>query len=182
MQSGGAEVNLGFQGGRCGGSPFGARPGGVGRAAPVEVPAAAERCEALLQETLDAVEPPLVWRAGAPSEGVRLPRPGRESEPCWYVGRGRDVLTVVSLPRRAELAGAVERHWRRRGWTIAGLGGGPARPGVSAATGDGFRLALRFGELGEVRLLAGSSAAACAGYAPPVLPAVCCPYWSAVGW
>ncbi|MFI6154184.1 hypothetical protein ACIBCA_16025 [Kitasatospora sp. NPDC051170] len=181
MQSGGAELNLGFQGGRCGGTSYGGAPGRPGRP-PIGRLGAAERCEALLQETLDAVEPPLAWRAGAPTAGVRLPRPGRESEPCWYVGRGRDVLTVVSLPRRAELAGAVERHWRRRGWTITGLGDGPARPGVAAATGDGYRLALRFGELGEVRLLAGSSDAACSGHGPVALPEVCCPYWSAPGW
>ncbi|MBD0669532.1 hypothetical protein [Streptomyces sp. CBMA156] len=151
---------------------------------------AAERCETLLQDTLDAVRPAPVWQGSVPRAGARLPLPGRGSEALWYVTRGRDVLTVVSLPRRAVLVNVVERHWRRRGWTITSLNASRERPGVAAATPDGYRLALRFGEAGEAGLTAGSPAVARsergpvlsgnAGHGAPPLPYVCCSYWSAL--
>ncbi|MGA5816936.1 hypothetical protein ACPC54_03600 [Kitasatospora sp. NPDC094028] len=143
--------------------------------------AAAERCETLLEDTLDAIDPAPAWRSSAPVAGVRLPRPGRESGACWYVGRGRDLLTVVSLHRRAELVGVVERYWRRRGWTITSRNAVQEAPGVAAATRDGYQLAFRFGDLGQARLAAGSSGAACAEHGPAVLPEARCSYWSSMG-
>ncbi|MEU9073638.1 hypothetical protein [Kitasatospora sp. NPDC048538] len=151
---------------------------------------AAERCEALLQDTLDAVRPALVWEPAAPRAGARLPLPGQDPDLHWYVTRGRDVRTVVSAARRAVLVDVVERHWRRRGWTITSLNAGRDRPGVTAVTSDCYRLVLRFGELGEVGLTAGSpgvlrserlpSPPQAAGRAPVPLPDVCCPHWSAM--
>ncbi|MET8622268.1 hypothetical protein ABZW30_00635 [Kitasatospora sp. NPDC004669] len=185
MQSGGAELNLGFPGGCRDGSP----------AAPAWWPAltpevtvdqldAAERCEALLRETVGAVRPAPVWREVAPRTGVRLPLPGRESESHWYVTRGRDLLTLVSPCRQGELVAVVERHWRRRGWTITSLNVGRDRPGVAAVTGDGYQLVLGVGEFGEITLTAGSPGAACpqrwATGEVASLPNVHCPYWSAL--
>ncbi|MEU9042629.1 MULTISPECIES: hypothetical protein [unclassified Kitasatospora] len=151
---------------------------------------AAERCETLLQDTLDAIDPMPAWQEAAPRSGARLPRPGRESAVRWYVTRGRDILTVVSLPRRAALVDAVERHWRRRGWTITSLNTDWDRPGVAATTRDGYRLALRFGESGEAGLTASSPGVARSERLPVLsggggpssapLPYVCCPYWSAL--
>ncbi|MFG2904132.1 hypothetical protein ACGF13_03565 [Kitasatospora sp. NPDC048286] len=152
---------------------------------------AAERCETLLQDTLDAVRPAPVWQGAPARAGARLPLPGRESELLWYVTRGRDLLTVVSLPRRAALADVVERHWRRRGWTITSLNADRDRPGVAATTPDGYRLALRFGESGEAGLTASSPGVARSERGPvlsggvdrcaPPLPYVRCPHWSALG-
>ncbi|WP_097237007.1 hypothetical protein [Streptomyces sp. 1331.2] len=156
---------------------------------------AAERCETLLQDTLDAVDPTPAWQEAAPRAGARLPRPGLGSARCgsdvlWYVTRGRDILTVVSLPRRALLVGVVERHWRRRGWTITSLDTDWDRHGVAATTPDGYRLALRFGELGEAGLTVSSPGVARSEQVPVLsgdggrgsapLPYVCCPYWSAL--
>ncbi|MEV7774457.1 hypothetical protein [Kitasatospora sp. NPDC086791] len=152
---------------------------------------AARRCETLLQDTLEAIDPMPAWQEAALRAGARLPRPGRESAVRWYVARGRHILTVVSLPRRAVLVDVVERHWRRSGWTITSLNAGRDRPGVAATTRDGYRLALCFGELGEAGLTASSPGVARSeripvlsgdggqGSAPP-LPSVCCPYWSAL--
>ncbi|MGW3038618.1 hypothetical protein ACWC9T_00940 [Kitasatospora sp. NPDC001159] len=185
MQSGGAELNLGF--------PDGCRDGSS--AAPAWWPTltsevtssqldSAERCETLLRETVGAVRPVLVWREAAPSLGVRLPLPGRESEPHWYVTRGRDLLTLVSSCRQGELVGVVERHWRRLGWTITSLNAGRDRPGVAAVTPDGFQLVLGIGEFGEIALTAGSPGAArsprWATGEVASLPNVHCPYWSAL--
>ncbi|MER7765975.1 hypothetical protein [Kitasatospora sp. NPDC096140] len=151
---------------------------------------AAERCETLLQDTVDAIDPSPAWQEAPPRSGARLPKPGRESAVLWYVTRGRDILTVVSLPRRSVLVGVVERHWRRRGWTITSLNTDPYCPGVAATTRDGYRLALCFGELGEAGLTASSPGVARSerlpapagdggrGSAP--VPSVCCPYWSAL--
>ncbi|MEU8921268.1 hypothetical protein AB0D10_10100 [Kitasatospora sp. NPDC048545] len=151
---------------------------------------AARRCEALLQDTLDAIDPTPAWQEAPPVAGARLPRPGRGSAALWYVTRGRDILTVVSLPRRAVLVDVVEQHWRRSGWTITSLNAGRDRPGVAATTRDGYRLALCFGELGEPGLTASSPGVARSeqipvlsgegGLGPAPLPYVCCPYWSAL--
>ncbi|MFH8380162.1 hypothetical protein ACH4E7_04365 [Kitasatospora sp. NPDC018058] len=144
---------------------------------------AAERCETLLRETVDAVRPAPAWREAVSGTGVRLPPPGRESEPHWYVTRRRDLLTLVSPCRQGELVGVVERHWRRRGWTITSLTAGRDRPGVAAVTWDGYQLALGVGEFGAITLTAGSPGAArprrwaTGGVAS--LPNVHCPYWSA---
>ncbi|MFJ7273331.1 hypothetical protein [Kitasatospora sp. NPDC098663] len=151
---------------------------------------AAERCETLLQDTLDAVRPAPVWQGAAPRAGARLPLPGRDPDLRWYVTRGRDILTIVSAVRRPALVEAVERHWRQRGWTITSLNAGRSRPGVAAATLDGYQLALMFGELGEAGLTASSPGVArserlpalqgAGGRGPAPLPNVCCPYWSAM--
>ncbi|MFJ2862684.1 hypothetical protein [Kitasatospora sp. NPDC087314] len=151
---------------------------------------AAERCETLLQDTLDAVRPAPVWQGAAPGAGARLPLPGPDSDVLWYVTRGRDILTIVSAVRRRALVDAVERHWRQRGWTITSLNACQDRPGVAAVTLDGYRLALRFGELGEAGLTADSPGVARSERLPPLqgaggrgpapLPHVCCPYWSAM--
>lgn len=192
MQSGGAELNVG-----CPGGPGGARvapvrrPGsGSGSGVAVDQLDAAERCETLLQDTLDAVRPAPAWQGAPARAGARLPLPGRGSDLLWYVTRGRDLLTVISLPRRAVLVDVVERHWRRRGWTITSLNVDRDRPGVAAATPDGYRLALSFGESGEAGLTAGSPGVARSERGPvlsgsvdrcaPPLPYVCCPYWSAL--
>lgn len=195
MQSGGAELNVGCPGGGPGGARVAPvrRPGsGPGSEPGVTVDQldAAEHCETLLQDTLDAVRPAPVWQGAPARAGARLPLPGRESELLWYVTRGRDLLTVVSLPRRAVLADVVERHWRRRGWTITSLNAGQERPGVAATTPDGYRLALRFGESGEAGLTASSPGVARSERGPvlsgsvdhcaPPLPYVRCPYWSAL--
>ncbi|MEU1419995.1 hypothetical protein [Kitasatospora sp. NPDC005751] len=165
----------------------------------VDQVAAGERCEWLLQRTLDAVRPALSWRCAAPRAGARLPPPG--SGPAdggvqWYVGRGRDIVTIISGARRGELPAMVEAGWRRRGWTITSVNACRELPGVAAVTPDGYRLALEFGALGEARLTATSPGVA---RSEPVrgapggpegpyavggsaaLPEIRCPFWSALG-
>lgn len=196
MQPGGTEVNVE--------SPAGPRPGA---AAPSSAPsahtgavdqaAAAVRCELLLQDSLDAVRPQLTWRHGAARAGARLPVPGSGPDDAavhWYVGRSRDIVTIVSAARRPALPGMVEMRWRRRGWTVTSVNAGREWPGLAATTPDGYRLALEFGELGEARLTALSPGVArsepwsdggvevpgSSGYSAR-LPEVCCPFWSAMG-
>ncbi|GHF28793.1 hypothetical protein GCM10018790_02810 [Kitasatospora xanthocidica] len=192
MQSGGAELNVGCPGGRPDGAPVAPAPRwpGLDPGVTIDQLDAAERCETLLRDTVDAIDPAPAWQEAAPRAGARLSPPGKGAAVLWYVTLGRDVLTVVSLPRRAALVGVVERHWRRCGWTITALNADRERPGVAAITRDGYRLALRFGELGEAGLTASSPGVARserspvpAGSgvrAPAPLPSVCCPYWSAL--
>ncbi|MFB7905346.1 MULTISPECIES: hypothetical protein [unclassified Kitasatospora] len=192
MQSGGAELNLG-----C---PDGFRAGAVAVPDwwPVLAPDvtvdqldAGERCEELLRETVEGLRPVPVWQEAVPRAGVRLAAPGRRgAEVLWYVTRGRDLLTVVSPGRRAELAGAVERQWRRRGWTITSLNAGRDRPGVAATTREGSQLVLCFGEFGEIRVTASQLGVARSERVPELpgagepdpapLPYVHCAYWSAL--
>ncbi|MBO1416740.1 hypothetical protein [Streptomyces sp. FH025] len=191
MQSGGAELNLGCPHGRRGGAA--PAPAWWSLSAPgvtVDQLDAAERCETLLQDTLDALRPVPVWQDAVPRSGSRLPLPGRGSEVLWYVTLGRDLLTVVSQARRAELVGAVERHWRRSGWTITSVNACRDRLGVAAGTPDGYRLVLNVGEFGEIGLVADSPGVARSerlgrsceegGIGPASLPYVHCPYWSAL--
>ncbi|MFD5463009.1 hypothetical protein ACFWIQ_09300 [Kitasatospora sp. NPDC127059] len=192
MQSGGAELNLGCPDGFRGGAS--AAPDWWPVLAPdvtVGQLDAAERCETLLQDTMDAVRPAPAWQETVPRAGIRLAAPGRSGpEVLWYVTRGRDLLTVVSPGRRRELADVVERQWRRRGWTITSLNAGQDRPGVAASTPEGSRLVLCFGEFGDIRLTASLLGVACseriprlpgAGEPDPApLPHVHCAYWSAL--
>ncbi|MGW2249345.1 hypothetical protein ACWCXH_03980 [Kitasatospora sp. NPDC001660] len=189
MLPGGAELNLGCPVGRpcCGPEESEAWPSGE---ATIDQLLAAARCETLLQDALDAIRPMPVWQSAPPRSGVRLPLPGEGDGLSWYVTRGRDVLTVVSEARRGALVGAVERHWRRCGWTITSLGVGRELPGVAAATRDGYQLSLHFGDLGEARLTASSPGAGrperpsrvqvAGGCGRAPLPYVCCAHWSAM--
>lgn len=189
MLPGGADLNLGSPVGCpcCGPEAPAAWPWGE---ATVDQLVAAARCETLLQDTLDAIRPMPVWQSAPPRSGVRLPRPGAGDGLHWYVTRGRDVLTVVSRARRAVLAGVVESHWRRRGWTITALGAGRELPRVAATSRDGYQLALEFGGFGEAGLVASSPGAdrpehpsrarVAGGCGSAPLPFVCCPHWSAM--
>ncbi|MFI6444928.1 hypothetical protein [Kitasatospora sp. NPDC050543] len=161
---------------------------------------AAERCEALLQHTLEAVRPELVWRHGVPSSGARLAAPGTPAgaDLGWYVSRNRNVMTIVSPARRGALLGVVERHWRRFGCTITSVNADPVLPAIYAVTAGGFRLALDFGTAGNAYFTAASPAVARSAYLeyPPgtpgspehpgsvedmaPLPYVRCPFWSAL--
>lgn len=154
---------------------------------------AADRCEDLLQDTLGAVRPGLVWQRGVECEGARLPAP--EDGPGgagvhWYVSRSRDILTIVSVARRACLLGAVEADWRRRGFTITAVSADLELPGLCAITRDGYRLALGFGELGNACVAVVSPGVARSPWPrhPPAapggtecapLPQVRCPFWTA---
>ncbi|MEV7776700.1 hypothetical protein [Kitasatospora sp. NPDC088351] len=194
MQPGGAELNVWLSGGRPDRVP--AVPGA--RSAPgvtADQAAAAERCEALLRDTLDGVRPEPAWRHGVARAGARLPMPGAgpdDADVHWYVTRSRDIVTIVSAARRGALVGMVERHWRRCGWTVTSVNVGRELPGVAAVTPDGYQLALVFGDLGQAGLTAGSPGVARSEWVPyphgvPVapggapLPDVCCPFWSAMG-
>ncbi|WP_051969413.1 hypothetical protein [Kitasatospora azatica] len=153
---------------------------------------AAHRCEALLDQTLDAVRPALTWQHGVPAAG--------EGELGWFVSRNRNVLTVVSAARRGALLGVVERHWRRTGHPVTSVNADPVLPGLYAATADGYRLALDFGTAGNAYLTVLSPPVApAAGRLPhppgtpgiarhpgthadmAPIPSVHCPFWSAKG-
>ncbi|MEU8512489.1 hypothetical protein AB0C76_12960 [Kitasatospora sp. NPDC048722] len=189
MLPGGADLNLGCPVGRPCFGPEEPAAWPLGEAT-VDQLVAAARCETLLQDSLDAIRPMPVWQSAPPRSGVRLPPPGAGDGLHWYVTRGRDVLTIVSEARRAVLAGAVEGHWRRRGWTITALGVGRELPRVAATTRDGYQLVLEFGDLGEVGLIASSPGAdrpehpsrtqAADGCGRAPLPYVCCSHWSAM--
>ncbi|WP_406201553.1 hypothetical protein OH807_21990 [Kitasatospora sp. NBC_01560] len=163
-----------------------------GPAARTDQAAAAERCDRLLQDTLDAVRPALVWRHGAARSGAWLPVPGSGPDDAavhWYAGRSRDILTIVSAARRAVLPERIEAHWRRRGWTVTSVNACRALPGLVAVTPDGYRLALEYGELGEARLTAvspgvdrseGWGGGEGSAQHRALVPEVCSPFWSAM--
>ncbi|MGW6914851.1 hypothetical protein ACWGB8_13710 [Kitasatospora sp. NPDC054939] len=169
----------------------------------VDQVAAAERCERLLQDTLRAVRPELAWQYGVQRTGARLLAPGQAQGAeigvgaggvdgvHWYVGRSREIVTIVSGARRGMLLALVERHWRRHGHLVVGCDGDPECPRIAAATRDGYRLELAFGPLGSAELTAVSpgvarspqppeapaAARAAADLAP--VPQVRCPFWTA---
>ncbi|WP_395298135.1 hypothetical protein ACF9IK_35300 [Kitasatospora hibisci] len=158
---------------------------------------AANRCEALLQHTLDAVRPALTWQHGAPAAGEVMPGHGTPDGPArWYVSRNRNVLTVISPARRGALLGVVERHWRRSGYTISSVNADHEMPGIYATAVDGYRLGLDFGTAGNAYLTATSPPVARAeriGHPPGTpgiarypgghadlapAPSAFCPFWS----
>ncbi|MFJ3788527.1 hypothetical protein [Kitasatospora sp. NPDC090091] len=119
--------------------------------------AAANRCEALLQHTLDAVRPALTWQHGVPTAGEVMVGHGTpDGTARWYVSRNRNILTVISPARRGALLGVVERHWRRSGYIISSVNADHEMPGLYATAVDGYRLGLDFGIAGNAYVTATS--------------------------
>ncbi|MFI8001534.1 hypothetical protein [Streptomyces sp. NPDC086010] len=99
--------------------------------------AAANRADLLLDEVLGEIKPALQWAHGPTSTGT-----------C-DVSRMRAVMTIVSQGRRGNFLGIVERFWRGRDYRIKAVNSDLEFPAIYAQTGDGFGVSLSFGGEGQ---------------------------------
>lgn len=125
----------------------------------VNMQEAGERSEALLDETLKAIRPPVTWDYYIPNEtacsdDLNLPTG------TTTVKRGRFVVTTVSERRRGGFLGLVERHWKKQDYTITSVNPDKDMPAINARTPDGFVVSLTVGYGGKVFLDAASPCAA----------------------
>ncbi|MEU0299229.1 hypothetical protein ABZ252_07105 [Streptomyces sp. NPDC006175] len=98
---------------------------------------AADRADQILDAVLEKIRPPLSWAHGSTSKGA-----------C-DVSRMRVVMTVVSVERRGNFLGVVERFWRNGGYHIKAVNKDSEFPAIYARTSDGFGVSLSFGGKGQ---------------------------------
>ncbi|ORT55255.1 hypothetical protein [Streptomyces sp. CB03238] len=98
---------------------------------------AAERADAMLDATLNAVVPEVQWDHATTTAG------------SCNVNRRRTVTTIISEQRRGSFLGIVERFWNKSGYKITSVNQSREMPAIFAKSRDGFQLSLSFGYKGQ---------------------------------
>ncbi|MFF9818346.1 hypothetical protein [Streptomyces sp. NPDC014006] len=96
---------------------------------------AADKADALLDETLAAIKPPVEW-----THRVTPPRD------C-STDRIRAVMTIISPHRRESFMGLVERYWLSKGFKLRAHA--PDKSAAYYASADGFQASIKFGYAGQ---------------------------------
>ncbi|MFG2750590.1 hypothetical protein [Streptomyces xanthophaeus] len=109
----------------------------------------AERADAILQETLGAVQPELRWNHGPYGDAGCTKGIAGASTGTAAADRSLTVLTIVSEQRRGALLGVIERAWKDRGYTITSVNPHKVFPAIYASTPDGFVLEVKVGGEGQ---------------------------------
>ncbi|MDT9680521.1 hypothetical protein RND61_00235 [Streptomyces sp. TRM76323] len=103
----------------------------------MDMQGAADRADAMLDETFKAIVPEVRWTHDTTTTGS-----------CDVVRR-RTVLTVISEARRGSFLGLVERAWKAKGYRITAVRAHKESPAVYAVSPDGFGIRLLFGYQGQ---------------------------------
>lgn len=132
--------------------------GGVkGREEPkMDMQQAGERAEGILDGTMAAIRPPVVWSYGNPSDPA-CSTGLNEPTGTTTVVRSRNITTVVSEERRDELLKQVREYWEQKGARDFTVRSGKGMPRMRARTADGFAVILQVGSIGNVFIEAGIS-------------------------
>lgn len=117
---------------------------------------AADRADAILDDTLSGIKPSVQWVHGESTEG------------SCDVSRRRAVITVISEMRRGSFLGVVERGWEEVGYHRIGVNANPVSPATYFETPDGFRVRLLIGGGGQAFF---EVATPCVDESPVTLPA-----------
>lgn len=99
---------------------------------------AADRADAILDETFAAIKPPVQWTH-------RYSMPGD----C-YVDRDRAVMTIISAERRGSFLGLLDRHWKGKGYKLVSTS--PNGLAAHFVTQDGFQLEILIAPNGQAHL------------------------------
>ncbi|MET4927396.1 hypothetical protein P3L51_34400 [Streptomyces sp. PSRA5] len=102
---------------------------------------AAERADAIVQQTVDSVKPRLRWNHG-PSIDKVCTDLKNDASGTGSVRRRVAIMTIVSEQRRGSLLGVVERGWKSRGYEITSVDTDHDLPAIYAATPEGFRMSV----------------------------------------
>ncbi|MGW3304382.1 hypothetical protein [Streptomyces rubiginosohelvolus] len=103
----------------------------------MDMQAAAERSDEILDAALQEIRPELRWAHGPTTVG------------SCDVSRRRVVMTDISAERRGNLLGVVDRFWRKSGYRITAINNDVEFPAIYARTRDGFGVRLRIGGEGQ---------------------------------
>ncbi|MFJ3722457.1 hypothetical protein ACIPYQ_07755 [Streptomyces sp. NPDC090045] len=109
----------------------------------------AERADAILQETLAAVQPELKWNHGPGSDAGCTKGVAGAATGTGSAKRLISILTIVSEQRRGALLGVIERDWKSRGYTITNVNESQKFPAIYASTPDGYILTVKVGGEGQ---------------------------------
>ncbi len=109
---------------------------------------AAEKADAVMQQTLSGVVPRLRWNHG-PSNDRICTDFKNDATGTGRVRRRIAIMTVVSAERRGSLLGVVERDWKARGYRITSVDTDPDLPAIFASTPDGFQMRVAVGGRGQ---------------------------------
>ncbi|MGW2177077.1 hypothetical protein ACWCXX_03075 [Streptomyces sp. NPDC001732] len=114
---------------------------------------AADRADAILDDTFAAIKPPVQWTHTYSMPGD-----------C-YTDRERSVMTIISAERRGSFLGLVERHWKSKGYKLVAV----SPNGLSAhfRTQDGFQIEILIGYKGQAHLGITTPCAEKSEVAPP---------------
>ncbi|MYQ76720.1 MULTISPECIES: hypothetical protein [unclassified Streptomyces] len=115
---------------------------------------AGQRAEEILDDTMEAIQPPVKWVRGSTFES---PCSTGLNEPTGTttVVRSRNILTVVSERRRDELLKMVQRHWEKLGAKDFDIHSDEKMPRIRATTADGLAVTLDVGYVSNVYIRAG---------------------------
>ena len=113
------------------------------------------RIDTLLNETLQAIEPPLKWRDGW--YNVRENTSGINDRPdgTAHINRDRYIMTKISQAKFGAPLGTVERYWKKQGYTITSVDADKRMPAIYARTQDGNRISIEIGYWSNVTFTAG---------------------------
>ncbi|WP_240799827.1 hypothetical protein [Streptomyces sp. A1277] len=106
---------------------------GNGKRIDMDMQAAADHADEIMDATLSSIEPAIQWAHGPTTTG------------SCDVTRRRSVMTIVSDERRGSFLGVVERDWKERGYRIKGINNDQYSPAIYAQTSGGFGVSLIFG-------------------------------------
>ncbi|MET9345231.1 hypothetical protein [Streptomyces termitum] len=110
---------------------------GGGEKENMDMQAAADRADAMLDTTLKAVTPEIRWTHHTWTSG------------SCTVTRRRKVMTIISEERMGNFLGVIERHWKKNGYRITGVNPDREMPALFARTSDGFQIDLSVGYKGQ---------------------------------
>ncbi|WP_219852920.1 hypothetical protein, partial [Streptomyces solincola] len=119
---------------------------------------AAQRADELLDATMGAIVPPVVWTHHI------------TTMTSCSVKRRRKVLTIIAPERLGSFLGVVQRHWQSSGHRITSVNRSRDMPAIFARSPDGFQLALSVGYKGQASFEVATPCVAKSSVAAPRTP------------
>ncbi|MFF5974576.1 hypothetical protein ACFY7C_23950 [Streptomyces sp. NPDC012769] len=120
--------------------------------------AAADRADSMLDATIGAVVPEIQWTHHTWTSG------------SCTVTRRRKVMTIISEQRRGSFLGVIERFWKKSGYDITGVNQDKDMPAIFAKTSEGFQLTLTVGHEGQIVFKVDTTCVEKSDVADPVSP------------
>ncbi|MCX4691775.1 hypothetical protein [Streptomyces sp. NBC_01408] len=105
----------------------------------------AERADVILQETLAAIQPEVLWNHSPGGEAGCTKGVAGAPTGTGAAKRTVSIMTIVSEQRRGALMGVIERDWKGRGYTITSVNNSAEVPAIHAETPEGYTLSVKVG-------------------------------------
>ncbi|MEV7022549.1 hypothetical protein [Kitasatospora sp. NPDC093558] len=114
---------------------------------------AVQRLNALLDDAMSDVRPPLQYWDGWP-RSTEQTTGGIDDRSLGHATATRDryIMTKVAHTKYGALLGLIERSWTAKGYTITAVN--PRQPAIFASTPNGYDIAITFGAPGNITLTA----------------------------